>query len=585
MNSSLVLLLKRLDEERESLAEFEIANKIERNFDGDKSDIDFISEIIAFDLTPDYEAKKGSWGFYYGPKYLYTNKDGSTSEYPSLSSIDAQMINYWTKRIENTNNPIMRARYADLVWEFSKHITGESPSHKIAQEVVDNNILIVKEKLYKYKNWAITKLERALNVALTIRDNSRIECVKETIIETEDRIAEDDKPGLWGFSFDLLLDNKKIKLKDEEIEKIINDLENRVSRLRMQDEADPWAVEAAAIRLARYYQKNNKREEVIRVMKEVEKEYIKKGEDASPIQVQAWMENLHELFLQFQMNKEAEGIRKKLNELGPQVIENLSTISHSMEISEQEINDFVNLFLSDDIYKDIAIISYKFVPKKDQIEQQVLELSEASPLSFFITKSLLGEDGRTVAKIGSLEEDFEGNIIQQITQNLNVQIFFLNKVLDKFFEHHSLDSEKLLRILMESPIFNEDKKELLQKGIEMYFNEDYIAAIHILIPQIEAAFRRLINLSGGVTLKPSKNYGGFRVKLFGEILSDPIIEEVFSEDHKLYFKVLFVDPRGLNLRNNVSHSLNSVNTFNKANANLLIHVLFNLSLVRYVEKK
>jgi Domain of unknown function (DUF4209) len=585
MNSSLVLLLKRLDEERESLAEFEIANKIERNFDGDKSDIDFISEIIAFDLTPDYEAKKGSWGFYYGPKYLYTNEDGSTSEYPSLSSIDAQMINYWTKRIENTNNPIMRARYADLVWEFSKHITGESPSHKIAQEVVDNNILIVKEKLYKYKNWAITKLERALNVALTIRDNSRIECVKETIIETEDRIAEDDKPGLWGFSFDLLLDNKKIKLKDEEIEKIINDLENRVSRLRMQDEADPWAVEAAAIRLARYYQKNNKREEVIRVMKEVEKEYIKKGEDASPIQVQAWMENLHELFLQFQMNKEAEGIRKKLNELGPQVIENLSTISHSMEISEQEINDFVNLFLSDDIYKDIAIISYKFVPKKDQIEQQVLELSEASPLSFFITKSLLGEDGRTVAKIGSLEEDFEGNIIQQITQNLNVQIFFLNKVLDKFFEHYSLDSEKLLRILMESPIFNEDKKELLQKGIEMYFNEDYIAAIHILIPQIEAAFRRLINLSGGVTLKPSKNYGGFRVKLFGEILSDPIIEEVFSEDHKLYFKVLFVDPRGLNLRNNVSHSLNSVNTFNKANANLLIHVLFNLSLVRYVEKK
>src|SRR5690606_35634492 len=106
-----------------------------------------------------------------------------------------------------------------------------------------------------------------------------------------------------------------------------------------------------------------------------------------------------------------------------------------------------------------------------------------------------------------LEEDFEGNIIQQITQNLNVQIFFLNKVLDKFFEHHSLDSEKLLRILMESLIFNEDKKELLQKGIEMYFNEDYIAAIHILIPQIEAAFRRLINLSGGVTLKPSKNYG------------------------------------------------------------------------------
>lgn len=583
MTNSLENLLRIIDDERAGLAEYEIAKKIEQYFDGDQNDQNFVSELIAFNLAPDYENKKGTWGFYYGPKFVLANEDGSTSESPSFSNIDNEVIGYWTKRIEDARNPIMRARYADLVWEFSKHITGDNPSYTIAQEVVDNNILIVKEKLYKYKIWAITKLERALNVALSLRDNDRLEYVKEVILETEDSISEDDKPGLWGFSYDLLLDNKKVNLKDAEESKIINDLENRITRLSIQGEANPWAIEAAAIRLASYYQKNKNCDEVIRVMKEVEKEYNRQSEGASVLQVQGWMEHLHDLFLQYQMVEEAEEISKKINELGPQVIGNLSTISHSMKLSEREINDFVNLFLSDDINRDIARISFRFVPKKDQVEQQVLELSDSSPLNFLMPRTLLGEDGRTVAKIGSIEEDSEGNVIHQITQNLNVELFFLNRVLDKFIEHHTLDSEKLLRILMESPIFEDGKKELLKKGIEMYFNEDYIASIHILIPQIEKVFRRLINLSGGTTIIPAKNNDGFRVKLFGAILSDPIIEKVFSEDHKLYFRILFIDQRGLNLRNNISHGLSSVNTFNKANANLLIHVLFILSLVREIE--
>ncbi|WP_164669968.1 DUF4209 domain-containing protein [Virgibacillus doumboii] len=350
--------------------------------------------------------------------------------------------------------------------------------------------------------------------------------------------------------------------------------------MSLEDEINPWAIEAGAIRLAGYYKKNNNLDDVRRVIKKVEDAYKQHGEAATPMQVQGWLERLHELFTQFQLNQDAEEVRTEINKIGPKVKENLSAISHSMKISEKEIDEFVNSFLSDDINNDLARISVRFVPKKDQVEQQVLDLSNSSPLSFLMPKSLLGDDGRKVAEIGGIEDDLEGNVIHQITQNLSIESFFLSRILAKLKEHHRLNADGFLKILIESPVFSAERKEMLQKGLEMYFSKDYVSAIHILIPQIESAFRRLISLSGGSTLKPSKNYGGFRVKLFGELLNDPIIEQVFNEDFKLYFKMLFNDQRGLNLRNNISHGLSSINTFNETNANLLIHVLFSLSLIR-----
>src|SRR5690625_6051395 len=88
MTNSLENLLRIIDDERAGLAEYEIAKKIEQYFDGDQNDQNFVSELIAFNLAPDYENKKGTWGFYYGPKFVLANEDGSTSESPSFSNID-----------------------------------------------------------------------------------------------------------------------------------------------------------------------------------------------------------------------------------------------------------------------------------------------------------------------------------------------------------------------------------------------------------------------------------------------------------------------------------------------------------------
>lgn len=290
MNNNLEDILQNIDNQRESVEEFEIARRIKKEFNGERDNDDYLYEVFAFDLSVDSEGPKKDQESYYKPKAALKNANGDITDYPDISKIDGNMISYWDKRVEETEHPVMRARYADLVWDLSKQITDNNPSYTRAQEVIENNIIIIKEKLYNYKTSMKTKLERSLNLALSLRNEKEIQRVKEVILNTEDNISEDSKQGLWGFSYDLLLDNKKVDLNEKEELKIISDLENRISRLSLQENAEPWALESGAIRLANYYQKQESREDVIRVLKMVEQEFNKKMENASPIQSQAWLE-------------------------------------------------------------------------------------------------------------------------------------------------------------------------------------------------------------------------------------------------------------------------------------------------------
>ncbi|WP_224588880.1 DUF4209 domain-containing protein [Bacillus subtilis] len=112
----------------------------------------------------------------------------------------------------------------------------------------------------------------------------------------------------------------------------------------------------------------------------------------------------------------------------------------------------------------------------------------------------------------------------------------------------------------------------------MYFNEDYISFCHIVIPQIESAFRTLLSLCERPILKPSKNRKGHEFKVLGDLLRDPIIEDVYDLNYKKYFQVLLNNQAGLNLRNHICHGISNVATFNQYTANLLLHVLISLSL-------
>jgi hypothetical protein len=230
--------LKSLESFTENVNELEISEKLEKfakQEHGEKwrestPEIPR-AEIMAFEFIENYQNSKTEWRTYYGPIMTFEDQNGDYIEIPSIRDIIPSMIDYWEKRAVESKNPLLKVRYADLVWDFSEKVKGVKPNYKVAVIVIENSIEIANKDLHKYQISIIAKLKRALSLALSLNSKELISKVKDAMIAYEKKVAEDDKPELWGFSFDSLLKNKNVRLTPDEKDKIIKELEGRLERL------------------------------------------------------------------------------------------------------------------------------------------------------------------------------------------------------------------------------------------------------------------------------------------------------------------------------------------------------------------
>jgi len=554
--------LKYLESISEAVSEHNISERI-RNFTKEKFGQDIpdilIWEQMAFDFIEKYPNEKSGWGTYFGPSFVLPNEEGKMVEYPSIQRITSKIISYWEKRAKESTHPIFKARYSNLVWDFSEKITGKKPHYSIAQLYIDSIIEIAEKDLHKYSLDAIEKLERALSLALSINDKERINRLIEAIISYERKIGEDDKPGLWGFSYEFLIKNKKVPISDDKKRAIIIDLEKRFDRLLKGN--NHWAAQRAALLLVDYHSKIRKK-----ILLRYGKLIQRQAEKASPLVAGAWLEELYHLYLQYGMKDEADKISNKIRESGRKAKDELKEIKIPIKIPKNELEKYINWLTDGDLKTVLQKIAVNYIPKK-------------APISFLFTHKIMDAEGRPVATVGSQEEDIDGHIVLQISQNMQISSIFLRETLNTLIDKFKLTTEKIIDYLYESPIFDERRKEFLIEGIEAYLKGNYVVSLHILIPQIEAIIRNLSEKVGIPILKPSRT-GGFFYRTLDELLREKGIIKVLSEDMCLYFRVLLTDPRGWNLRNEVCHGISGPERFNQISADRIFHALLCLALVK-----
>ncbi len=466
-----------------------------------------------------------------------------------------------------------------MVWDFSERIKGEKPHYSIAQFFVDSIIEIAERDLHKYEVDVIKKLERALTLALTINDEERINNLKNTIISYEEKIAEDDKPGLWGFSYELLVKNKKIHLIQKEKQRIIKDLEDRFERLLKGN--DHWAAKNAAMLLADYY-KNKETSKAKNALLKYGDMAQKIAEQASPLVGVSWLEELYHLYLQYGLKEEADKILIIIKGISPNILSELKKVETSVKIPKNEIEKFIDSLIEGNFKTAIQRIAIYYIPKKDEITKQLKDLSRKAPISFLFTRKIIDEEGREIAAVGSLDKDIDGHMILQISQNMQFESIFLRETISKFINKFNINTLDIVNYIYESPIFDERRKKFFEIGTEAYLNGQFLIALHILIPQIEAAVRNLTEMIRLPILRPSRS-GGFNYRTLDELLRDKDIVKVFGEDLSLYLRVLFTDPKGWNLRNNVCHGISLIETFNQNTADRVFHALLCLALVKEKE--
>lgn len=531
-------------------------------------------EMMAFAFLENYPHEDSGWGTYFGPMQVWPTADGATIEKPSISAINQVVLDYWSARSKATSNPLLKARYADLVWDLSKSAIGKAPDVDSAISAAEALIYIADAKLYKHDFDTIAKLERALALASAVNKPALVERAKNAVLSLEDHIADDAVPGLCGFSFDLLVGNKKASLSEAQERKIIDDLESRLTRLQT---GDPWACESTAERLTKYYRTRNSKKDVERIVRSLTNTFETAAATAGPVVAIHLLQHIHRICIQFGLRSESERLAKTMQAIGPQIRDDMKPISHGMEISQEKFERYVQQYVKGDLEGCFKRIISGYIPARETLERQLRHLANQGPFSYLFPKHITDNQGRVIAQIGPLSDDWDGHIVDLMAQKMDMSIPFLSAVLDRAIEAHQITHTRFIEHIFLSPIFLATQRDLISSGVLAYFEKQFHISIHLLIPQIEAAIRHLVELAGGGTFKPRRG-GGFHLKTLDELLRSEEMNNAFGEDVALYLRVLFTDQRGWNIRNDVCHGV--FISMSKEIADRLMHVLLLLSVMR-----
>jgi hypothetical protein len=558
------------------LLENSVFNKIHSSIPESKKDfsVEETAELMAFRFLERNKKGNNEWDTYYQPLSSFTHEDGTKTTFPSLESITREVLNYWKFRASVTKHPVLVARYTGLLYDFHAMVHGATVDHQISRQHVSALLSIANNKLYTVPIYAVGKVRRALEVALRLNDKELIEEAKKSIVHLEKEIAVNTQPGLWGFSFDLLLDGKRKIASEEQENDIIKRLEQRMADVIS---IDSWATECAVKRLAGYYRRKQLNNEVERVINSLEHSFELTEKDLPSFQKAGSLEILHHLYSEFGFTEKAENILIRLRELNKDMDAYLKTISNEGGVSRAQLDDYVERILEGSSNKIFTRIAIAHTPNMKKEDEDLTRSFQLAPIAYLCTTTLIDEYGRKIATIGPINSDREGHLISHASKTLRTDTILLHYLFEEGIRREIFTIHEIIKFLKQSCLIRPERIYIIERALKAYFDKDYLTTIHLLIPQFEEAIRNLVEINGGTVL--IYKAGSYNLKILNHLLEDDIVKNVFGEDMHFYFKVL-MDKRGWNLRNKVAHGMAEANVFCKQDADRLLHAYFCFGLVR-----
>jgi hypothetical protein len=466
-------VLRSFDDAMQPLDDHDIHDLIAKRLKDDREagqvpSPEAVAEWAAFMFVPEYHWRNGGWGSYYGPMWGGVTDEGKEVHTPDIHEFNSATFDYWGKRARAARHPVLKLRYADLCWEFQKRIGRVAPAIEMAHIVISSTMDATSRGLVKHGVDGKTKLARALSIALAISDHARVNEVRDAIVAYEDAVARDDALGLWGFSYDLIVDDKKVDKSSKLEAKIIDDLENRLTRLcavREGKPVDAWGAEFAALRLAKYYRRNNRTEDVRRVLLAYGLAFEQLASGAAGMQATAWLRAVHDHYREFGLRNEAEAVLLKVREFAKRSHDEMGKYSQKLEIPKEEMERFLDHMTNGTFSDCLNRVAVEFLAEKQQVVDQLKKLRESAPLMSMMSISIVDKDGRPTAQIGGLDDDVEGRVAHQLSQNMQISGMFLYLTMDRVREKFALSGDDILNHLRQSPVFPEDGMSMIRAGL------------------------------------------------------------------------------------------------------------------------
>jgi len=224
-------------------------------------------------------------------------------------------------------------------------------------------------------------------------------------------------------------------------------------------------------------------------------------------------------------------------------------------------------------YRHLGRIAFNCMSKEASLHHLIETSAARAPILAHSPIGITGFGGFTSAHIGSITEDMPGRIIYEAATAIGATSPFLHQALERAKARYQLDSGKLLGFLTKNPFFPAHSHALLKEGVDAWFGQNFVKAIHVLVPQVEAALREILIAMGESAVRPNKESGGFEVLPMGSVLHTESFRTRFDATARLHLRALYAEAKGLNLRNKLAHGVLGENFLGRGIANWVVHSL------------
>ena len=533
------------------------------------------------------------WDMYWQPISGWTDSQHNVHHDPDVAQVDDSTIIEWERLARSAQHPVLRARYADLAWELSKYRVATArqnpqaptpirPDPGDAELAIDAYLDAVERKLAHEVFDAGRYLGRAVELAVSVRDADRLQRAKAALFAYQ-AACENANPTypFWLFDDIAWEFRADLGLTAEEKVVLIAALERMLAlRSDQSDSArfDPHTAQDAADRLGRWRHQLGEDAEARRANHTAGRAMEAAAEKVSGLAAIALLERQAIRYRRAGDKASAARVEQSIRRRAPEAKGELRRVETRAEFSKEELDKWADYVAGGTFKEGLSRLVAGNLNGKERSEARVREIAEKAVLLSHIPISIMRDDGFSSAVIGSVKNDLEGRAVHDAASAFGHSAPLLNMALARFREKHGVDLERLVAWLAQAPLFPAPRLAIAREGLAAWFLEDWIKAIHILVPQVEAALRDLLGALGGVTMKPDRYHGGFQAITLGDVLSQ--LQSRIPEDMRFHLRVLLQDSRGLNLRNEFAHGLAARELFDRGIANWVVHAVIMLGLIR-----
>jgi hypothetical protein len=119
---------------------------------------------------------------------------------------------------------------------------------------------------------------------------------------------------------------------------------------------------------------------------------------------------------------------------------------------------------------------------------------------------------------------------------------------------HRIRERDFVALAKQSPLVPAGREQLVGKALYAGFDNDFVTALHILVPQLEHLIR--CHLKQADVQTTNLDQGGIENENgLSTLMENDAVKPIFGEDMAFEIEALFCDPFGPNLRNELAHGL------------------------------